>query len=131
MNPDLIALIKADPTVSDLIGGTRIYWQHAPQAPAADAVYAVLTKTSGVIGVRHDGLSLLNDARIQIDCFGPTLAQAQSLREAITSAIGGIQATTQGATRFQAIIPQSPRDYPAVNGIHRCLSDFLVTYRPA
>lgn len=130
MNTDLLALINSDAEVNAIAAG-RIYWQTAPQAPAADAVWCVITRTSGAIGIRHDGLSLVNEARLQFDCFGPTFAQAQALRDKITNAIGGRQPVTQGSTDFRAFIPQAPRDFPPVNNIHRCLADILVTYRPA
>ena len=129
MTSDLITLILASPAVT-AIAERRVYWQMAPQAPEAGKSFAVVTRTSGAIGFAHDGLSRLDTARVQIDCFAPSFAQADGLRTAITDAICGQQGVT-GLTDFRAIIPNSPRDFPRVNGLHRCLADITVTYRPA
>lgn len=127
MHADLIALINASETVAKLCAG-RIWWQTAPQTP--DAPYAVILRTSGAIGFAHDGLSALNTARIQVDCFASTFAEADALRTAIIGAACG-QLGTTGSTDFRAITPNAPRDFPPVNGLHRCLADISVTYRPA
>jgi len=128
MHLDLITLINASESVTAL-AGDRITWQRAAQAPGA-VPYAVIVRTSGALGFAHDGLSSLDTARLQIDCFAPTFAQADALRTAITDAICG-QVGVTGSTDFRAITPNSPRDFEPVNNIHRCLADITVTYRPA
>lgn len=129
MHLDLLALIKQSSAVVQ-IAGDRITWQNAAQAPKSGEPYVVITKTSGVIGMRHDGLSALNDERLQIDCFAPTFAQADKLRTEITDQICGKQGVT-GTTDFRAILPNAPRDFTPVDSIHRCLADITVTWRPA
>lgn len=128
MHLDLLALIAATISQATLAPG-GITWQRAAQAPAADKPFAVLTKTSGAYGFTHEGLSGLNTARIQVDCFAPTFAQAHALREAIVT-ICGKQGVT-GSTNFRAISPNAPRDFPPVNNVHRCLADLTVTWKAA
>jgi hypothetical protein len=129
MHADLLTLINASTAVTEIAAGL-IRWQYQPQAPADGKPFAVLTRTSGLVGFAHDGLSALDTARVQVDCFAPTFAQADALRTAITQASCGQQGVT-GATDFRAIIPNAPRDFPKTNGLHRCLADITVTYRPA
>jgi hypothetical protein len=128
MHQDLLTLINATINEATLAPG-GITWQRAAQAPAASQPYAVLTKTSGAYGFTHNGLSGLNTARVQVDCFAPTFAQADALREAIVG-ICGAQGVT-GETDFRAIVPNAPRDFAPVNNIHRCLADLTVTWRAA
>lgn len=124
MTADLLTLIANTIDVPALAPG-GITWQRAAQAPAA--AFAVLTRTSGAYGFTHDGLSGLNTARVQIDCFASTFEQANALREAIVG-ICGAQGVT-GTTDFRAITPNTPRDFPPVNGITRCMADITVTWR--
>lgn len=128
MHIDLITLIGATIDTDTLAPG-GITWQRAPQAPSASNPFAVLTKTSGAYGFAHDGLSGLNTARVQVDCFAPTFAQANALRTAIIG-ICGAQGIT-GSTDFRCIEPNAPRDFPPVNNLHRCLADLTVVWRSA
>lgn len=128
MHQDLLTLIAATISTATLAPG-GITWQRAAQAPAAGQAFAVLTKTSGAYGFAHDGLSGLNTARVQVDCFAPTFAQADALREAIVT-ICAAQGVT-GSTNFRAITPNAPRDFPPVNNLHRCLADITVTWKAA
>lgn len=128
MHLDLLALISATIDAATLAPG-GITWQRAAQAPTADQPFAVITKTSGAYGFAHDGLSGLNTARVQVDCFAPTFAQADALREAIVG-ICGAQGVT-GDTDFRCIEPNAPRDFAPVNGLHRCLADLTVVWRAA
>lgn len=129
MNADLITLLNAAAPVAAIATG-GITWQFAAQAPGATDPFSVLTRTSGAIGMTHEGLSGLNQARVQVDCYAPTFAQADALRTAIHEAACGKPGII-GATDFQAITANAPRDFQPVGGLHRCLADITVQYKAA
>lgn len=129
MQADLRTKLLSVSAVTAIATG-GITWQRAPQAPTAGAPYVVLRQVGGQIGMNHAGRDALDTARVQVDCFAPTFDQAKTLREAIHSALCGFQGTV-GGTEFTAILPNAPRDFDPANGLHRCLADFSVSYKPA
>jgi len=129
MQADLRTLLLANSDFAD-IGTGGVTWQHAAQAPADGKPFVVLTRIGGIPGMNHEGRSGLDSCRVQADCFAPTFAQADALREALLTAALGYQGTV-GATQFTAILPNASRDFPKTGGLHRCLADIGVTYRAA
>lgn len=129
MQADFRTLLLADTTLAAKATG-GITWQHAAQAPADGKPFVVLTRIGGQPGMNHGGRSRLDSCRVQADCFAPTFAQADALREALLDVALGYTGTT-GDTKFTAILPGTSRDFPRTGGLHRCLADLMVTYRPA
>lgn len=103
-----------------------ITWGQALQLPAGP--YVTLRVTSAAYGFSHDGLSGLNTARVQIDCFAGTYADANALRTLVIETLCGFQGV-QGATDFRAIVPNQGRDFDPVDDTFRCLADLSVTWR--
>jgi hypothetical protein len=79
MHADFITLLQSADPVTDLATG-GITWQGAAQAPASNAPYVVLTRVGGAIGMNHGGRTQLDTARVQVDCYAPSFAQAAASR---------------------------------------------------
>ena len=129
MHADLRQKLLHTSAVAALATG-GVTWSRAPQAPAAGSSFVLLQQVSGRVGMNHEGRDRLDTARVQVDCFAPSFAEAVALREAVTDALCGFQGVV-GDTEFTAVLPSAPRDYEPVNGFFRCLADLSVTYRAA
>lgn len=108
---DLVARLRADATVSGLVG-TRIYWEVRPQGSALPAI--VLTGVSGERRQHMAGPMTTQGHRVQFDCMAATKAQASDLRAAAIDVIEGTG--TGGTTKFQGgfvnLLPARTDDTP-------------------
>ena len=82
------AKLVAESSVTDEVG-TRIYSDHLPQNAAMPAItYRVISE---IANEDLAGSSGLDEARIQVDCFGSTRSQANSVQRLVRSALKGFR----------------------------------------
>jgi hypothetical protein len=99
MEEALIARLLADSAVSG-IAGTRVFPGSRAQGSALPAI--VLNRISGAPLYADDGEVGLEQARIQIDCWGETYGAAKLLARAVTASLSAFEGTV-GMTTFQFI----------------------------
>jgi hypothetical protein len=110
MEEALTALLLGDARVA-LIFGDRIHWISTPQG-VTGYPRAVLQVASGGVDVTNDGPSGLESARVQIDSYGKTYADAKAGSDAILGLLSGYRGVV-GGVRIHAGFVDSKRDLPA------------------
>lgn len=95
MESALRARLKNDAGVSAIVG-TRVDWDERPQRSAYPAV--VLEIAADPRPQHMAGFPGFRGTRVQINCFGTTALQKQTLREAVIAA--AVPAATQDGVEF-------------------------------
>lgn len=116
--------------VSTLVG-SRVHWQHLPQAETFPAV--VIREISNEEVAHLRGTSGTSTTRVQIDCYSLDYTVAYAVREAIRQRLRPWRGT-QGSVFVNEVIQGSrnsfylePRDGTEL-GRHVCTIDFLITH---
>lgn len=89
----------------------RRYWGRAPQTPAPDRPYVVLSRVSGVRRYHTQGADGLVASRIQIDVYGDTYIAAHNTGNAVIGVLSGYRGGT-----IQAVFIDSQRDMAGIDG---------------
>jgi len=123
----LVALLRADATVSGLVG-SRIYPIVAPAEATLPAL--VYQRISGPRVMTHDGPSGLAHPRFQFRAVARHYSEAKGLVNALRSALDGYHGTTSGVTIDEIAIDNEidafyPSDDEAADS-YEILVDFIV-----
>lgn len=114
MEEQFVTLLESQTPIIDVVGN-RIYPVKLPQAsPMPAMTYHVI---SAPRSYNQDGQTDLTPFLMQLDCWGETYGDAQSVRNAIVTAISGLidQQIGSPAILFSAIFIQQERDGYASN----------------
>jgi uncharacterized protein DUF3168 len=106
MEEALIALLLGDTALAALIA-QRIFPASRPQASPLPAV--TLQRIGGGPLYADDGEVGLEEARLQIDCWGSTYTSAKQVARAVTRRLSGFDGPV-GITVFQSIELDAERD---------------------
>lgn len=132
MQGDFRTILTGDAGVSALVG-TKIYWSEIPQGKTRPVI--CLHLVSELNNHTMGGTVDLEDATVQVDCWGDTWTDAITLSEAVKAALDGYSGTV-GSTVFQGVFKRSERqDFQKPgNGegkYHRVSSDYQVFHATA
>jgi hypothetical protein len=106
MEEALIAKLLATPAVTT-IASTRIRPTMRTQGDAVPGV--VVTTIAGGDIYHHGGLSVIDEALVQVDCWGATFLAAKQLARTIKTALSGAN-FTQGGVTFNRLFLENERD---------------------
>lgn len=126
MEEALRAYLLADAAVTAACGG-RMYWSVRPQGSAYPS--CVLTIISRLPERTFTGPAALAQARVQVDCYADTYAQAKALYRAVKAVLNNLTFTNSGK-RFWGFA-ENERDLTdqgttEAARIHRVSADFLL-----
>lgn len=107
MEKDLIDLLLANAPLVSLVGD-RVTPVARTQGDPLPAV--VTMRISGAPEYADDGEVGIQNARMQIDCWGESYESAKDLAAAVTTALSAVRDIVQGATTFIYIILDDVRD---------------------
>ena len=129
MQSDLRTILTGDAGVAALVG-SKIYWSEVPQGKKRPLVclHLVSETNNHTMGGTVD----LEDATVQVDCWGNTLTDALAVSEAVKAVLDGYSGTVS-STVFQGVFRRSERqDFQKPgNGegkYHRVSSDYQVLH---
>jgi len=108
MEADFIALLLADPGVSGIVSD-RVRPFAAPQDEVRPSI--TIQRVSGAPGYADDGEIGLNEARLQVDCWGNTYGAVKDLARFVQLATSAVRDVTQGTTFFVYIMLDNERDF--------------------
>lgn len=124
---EIYSLLSGNSTITDLVS-TRIYPQIREQEDGLPAI------TYQMISQIHDydlgGNNGLVEARIQINCFAPTILAAAQLADIIKNCLSGFQGGD-----IQGIILDETNDLPSIEpeneqmNVYAKTMDFFVMYK--
>ena len=129
MEEALIAKLLADVGVAALVS-TRVYVGARPQASLLPAI--VVNVVSAIPSYSDDGEDGIEDARVQIDCWGETYSSAKLVSRAVKTALSAFDGIVSGITfRFISLDLEhdlresgaDTADFP-----FRTSLDFIVTF---
>ncbi|WP_366555248.1 tail completion protein gp17 [Aquibaculum sediminis] len=132
MMADLIAHLRAEPAVADLVGHrVTPVTRYEETLPAV-----VVTQVSGLTVLTMAGLDSMKRSRVQVDCWGTTWTSAKQVAEAVESTINGECGVTWGDTLFGEVHLQTIRDTRETGSnrpdyLFRTMLDFHVWHRGA
>lgn len=130
MEEAVIAWLLSDPVLAALIGDRLTPGVRTQGAPLPALVFNLV---SDLPDYSNDGETGLGQARIQLDAYGETYAQAKAVQRASRARISGARFTVAGWT-IQGVFQQGARDtfnHDAPEKIHGVSSDFIVWANPA
>jgi len=119
LEPNIFSVLTGDAAVSALVG-TRVYPIKLPHEPTYPAITYSRVASEKVNA--FDGYKGLEDARIQVDCWASTYAQAKDLAEKVISAM-------INATPFKARVASDTDLYDDDTGTYRVSVDFYIWYQ--
>lgn len=108
MEEAVTALLLADARVRYLVGN-RIHWGRLPQS-ASTGAYAVLNLVSGLPDYVSSGRSGLEQSRLQVDGYAPSVALARDCTAAIVRVLEAFRGTVAGV-QFQGARVAGARDF--------------------
>src|SRR5262245_12794687 len=134
IRPALRALLLADPTVSGLVGGSRIYPLVMPQGMRSPSV--VYQRIAGVYPYTMDGPAGIVQSSVQFDSIAETNDAANQLANAVHDVLTGMKGevfyggnSPQSSVVFQGIFQTNERDlYDSELLLHRISRDFNVWF---
>ena len=106
MEEELKNHILADAGITNLVGN-RVHWNERPQAKALPDI--LLRLVNNAPDYHSTGPSGLEDALIQVDCYGETYSSAKLTSRAIKSLLSGAQ-FTEGNIVFDGIFIEGETD---------------------
>jgi hypothetical protein len=136
VDSDLRAFILADAAVAALIG-TRLYPAIMPQDPVLPA-----TTYQWISAIRYpnmDDAGGLSTARVQVDCWSDSKAEALEVFEAIRLALDGYRGAFGSIPVYGAFLESERESYePATDAgtgsgvaLYRRSGDYVITYEEA
>lgn len=133
MQADLITWIKQNSPITDVVGD-NVSWGMMPTQNSYPQI--VLQEVSEDIGIAHDGLTCLDTARVQINCWSYRFDQSLSLRRLVKNHLVGETNTVIGSTTFAAVsIPPFANRYVYLptqksedHGPHNHIIDLMISY---
>lgn len=129
LRTSLRARLLANTDLSAMVGGSRVYPVHLPQAATYPAV--TYQKISDVTEPNLGEASRIRTARIQLDTWADTPADAWKLADHIRTQVDGFQGTVSGV-RFAASMVDSETDlYEEAIEKFRVTVDYEIVYWPA
>jgi hypothetical protein len=122
VRPALRTLLLADTTVSNLVGGSRIYPGVLPQGQRSPSL--VYNRISGVFPFELDGSGGIVQNLIQIDAIADSSDTASNLANAVHDALNGFRGTV-ATVEFKGIFQTNERDiFDSAVQLHRVSRDF-------
>lgn len=121
-------LIAAAPVTA--LVGTRVYWVDRPQTSALPSI--TLQTISDDRPQHMKGFTGLNPARVQVDCWSSSHAQANDMAEKVITALA--PANTANGIKFERAFVDGKRDLGErieTQFIHRASIDFIVHHAAA
>lgn len=124
MEESFRALLQGDAGVLAVVPAARINWGERPTREQLPAI--VLTLVSGGEGLTLDGPDGLAEARVQVDCYGATFAQARAVADAVRARLHGYSG---GAIQLiDLALERAATDAAAVDRPTRRSLDFRVIW---
>ena len=106
MEEELTALLLADPALSALVGDA-VHWGVQPTEKNADR-YLTLQIVDQREGVHSQGFDGLQRCLVQFDTWGPDLAGAFAVRDALRALFKDFLGV-RGAVDFRGVVPEGGR----------------------
>lgn len=133
MRAALITILTGDTTVAGLVG-SRVYVGHAPQSAALP--YLVLTVMSSEEFQLISGTTGSRQVEFDIDCKALRSVTAESVGNAVRSALTNYSGTVGSDTVHAIIVQGESGDYEPPNdasdtGIHTVTIEVACQYSPA
>lgn len=125
MEETIIAFLLADPALAALIGDRLTPGVRTQGASLPALVFNLI---SDLPDYTNDGPSGLAQARIQLDAYGETYAQAKAVQRATAARVSGLRVTI-GGWAIQGVFQQNARDtftHDAPEKIPGVSTDFIV-----
>lgn len=126
MEEALRALMKADPGIVTACSA-KVEWGAQPQD--AVAPFITLHRISGGRAVTLTSLAGCDEARVQVECWGPTYLAAKTAARAAVSLLSGYRSAT-----FRRVVIDSEsddHDLDPPTPLYRTRLDLLIWHRPA
>jgi Protein of unknown function (DUF3168) len=122
----LRTILLADPTVSGLVGGTRIYPKILPQNPTFPAI--TYQRISRIPVADHlTGPGSLGRPRVQVDVWALTDAAAEALGAAVKARLNGFRGVVAGEGDVGRIALETEGGlFDAELLLHRHSADYFV-----
>ena len=119
--PDLIAALSADTTISSMVG-SRIYSDLMPQNPVFQGPTIVFKQIGNTDEVNHDGVIGYSAITMQFDVY----AQARADSRTVAAALAGVMLGLGGST-FQGANPRSTRtNFEEETRLYRTSADWEI-----
>jgi hypothetical protein len=134
IRPALRAYLLADASVSDAVGGDRIYPVRLPQNQRSPSI--VYNRISAVGDHHMEGPSGLAQTRIQIDAWATTQDAAVELADLVKERLDGASgeilfgsaSPSESLTLQGAFFDSEREDYDDAAELYRVSRDFIVWY---
>lgn len=130
MQTVLANLLLAYAPLAALVGN-RVHWRRMPQGQPAPNV--VMHKISGSPSYTYGGPTSYAQTRVQFDCKGNTVAEAQQVAQALTVRLAGFRGAFAGFV-FQGCFLDNEGQDDGVDGTSTWFverRDFLIHWAPA
>jgi hypothetical protein len=130
MEETVIAWLLAAPALAALIGERLTPGVRTQGAPLPALVFNLI---SDLPDYSNDGPTGLTQARIQLDAYGATYAEAKAVARAANARVSGWRGTV-GGWAIQGVFQQNARDtfnHDAPEKIHGVSTDFIVWAKAA
>lgn len=131
--PQIIAALKADPTVSSMVGN-KVFADYPPQGTEEPMVIMTITNTNAHGTVTNCNVRAYS-ARITVDIIAPTRALTENGMDAIEDVLVGMTSSDSGYP-IQGITPDSGTQWEVLNPrdgsderAMLCSQDYQVHYR--
>ncbi len=126
IRPALRTFLLADPTVSALVGGSRIHHIRLPQDQVEPSVVYIKISEFGDYNLAQD--SGLGHVRMQIDAWAQTSDAATQLANAVYDRLTGANTTMDTVKVLGAFLDSGRDDYDGVTRMYRSSRDFMIWY---
>jgi hypothetical protein len=126
IRPALRSFLLGDPTVSAIVGGSRVHHVRLPQDQVEPSVVYVKISETGDYNMRGD--SSLGHLRMQIDSWAQNSDAATQLANAVYDRLTGAS-TMMDTVNVKGLFLDSGRDdYDDVTRLFRSSRDFIIWY---
>lgn len=134
IRPALYALLVGDPTVSSLVGGSRIYPVRLPQGDRGPSL--VYHRITGLVEYEMNGSAGLLQTLMQLDAIATSADAATQLGNAVHDVLSGYRGTVffgtaspQNSVVVQGIFQTNERDiYDAPTEMTMLQRDYSIWY---
>lgn len=131
MEADLIAYMLASSALTALVS-TRIWPVSRPSNSALPAI--TVTRISGSPEYADDGEIGVENARVQVDCWGTSYASVAAVADAVTNRMSAAADVVQGSTTFVLVMVDDRRDMresgtDLAEYLYRTLVDLTTIYK--
>jgi hypothetical protein len=125
--PALRTLLLADPTVSSIVGGTRVFPLRVPQGEKGDSL--VYNRVSEDTEYSLAGASHLSVTRVQVDAWSTRVDGARLLANAVQDRLSGYRGMVAGVPVQGAFLVGGREDWDGEAQMFRVSRDYNVHYQ--